>query len=107
MPYHQLYYHLVWATKHRQPILTPAVEPIVYNLLRTKAIGLGATVYALNGDEMHVHMVASITPAIAVAKFVGQVKATTSTRFNKAGYGMTCYSGCCQTPTAMTTFPLA
>ncbi len=91
MPYHHLYYHLVWSTKHRQPILTPAIEPIVYNLLRTKAIGLGATVFALNGDETHVHMVASIPPAIAVAKFVGQVKATTSTRFNKSGHGVTFY----------------
>ena len=85
MPYCQLYYHLVWATKLRVPLMTPEVEPRVHGFIRGKAIGLGATVYALNGVEDHVHLVVSIPPAVAVARFVGQVKATASTRFNKSG----------------------
>jgi putative transposase len=84
MPYYQLFYHLVWSTKNREPLLTPQVEPIIHNHLRTKAIGLGATVFALNGIEDHVHIVASIPPRIAVAKFVGQIKAVASTKFNHA-----------------------
>lgn len=32
-------------------------------------------------------MVASIPPTIAVAKFIGQTKAATATRFNKGGHG--------------------
>jgi REP element-mobilizing transposase RayT len=91
MPFYQLFYHLVWSTKHRQPLLTEQVEPIVHNLLRTKAIGLGGTVFAVNGMADHVHMVVSIPPAIAVAKFVGQIKATASTRFNKGGHGAPIY----------------
>lgn len=87
MPYWQLFYHLVWSTKARQPLLTPEVEPVVYGYLRAKAIGLGATVFALNGLPDHVHMVAAIPPKIAVAKFVGQVKAVASTKFNKTDYG--------------------
>lgn len=82
MPYYQLFYHLVWSTKNREPLLTPQVEPIIHNFLRTKAIGLGATVFALNGIDDHVHVVASIPPRIAVAKFVGQIKAVASTKFN-------------------------
>ncbi|MEI2692034.1 MAG: IS200/IS605 family transposase [Anaerolineae bacterium] len=91
MPYHQLFYHLVWATQDREPLLTPTVEPIVYGLLRSKAVGLGATLFALNGMEEHVHMVVSIPPAIAVSKFIGQVKGATSTRFNKGGHGSVLY----------------
>lgn len=87
MPYHQLFYHLVWATKDREPLLTPEVEPIVYDLLRSKAIGLGATIFALGGWVEHVHMVTSIPPVIAVSKFIGQTKGATSTRFNKGGHG--------------------
>jgi putative transposase len=89
MPFCQLYYHLIWATKDRLPLLTPQVEPAIHNYLRAKAIGLGATVFALNGVEDHVHMIASIPPKIAVAKFVGQVKAVASTKFNKSGTGPT------------------
>lgn len=86
MPYWRLFYHLVWATKNREPILAPQIEPIIYGYLRRKAIGLGATVFALNGDRDHVHMVASIPPRIAVATFVGQIKAVASTKFNKSGH---------------------
>jgi putative transposase len=87
MPFWQLFYHLVWSTKNRQPLLTPQVEPLIYGYLRQKAIGLEATVFALNGPADHLHMVVSIPPKIAVAKFVGQVKAVASTRYNKTPDG--------------------
>jgi putative transposase len=83
MPYCQLFYHLVWSTKNRHPFLTPEVEPVIHDFLRAKAIGLGATLFALNGIEDHVHLVVSIPPKIAVAKFIGQIKAVASTKFNK------------------------
>jgi putative transposase len=85
MPYWQLFYHMVWTTKNRLPLLTAEVEPVIYGFLRSKAIGLGATLFALNGVADHVHMVAAIPPRIAVAKFIGQVKAVASTKFNKSG----------------------
>jgi len=83
MPYCQLFYHLVWATRGREPLLTAEIEPIIYGFLRGKAVQLGAQVFALNGIEDHVHMVVSVPPSIAIATFVGQVKATAATRFNK------------------------
>ena len=84
MPYCQLFYHLVWATKNREPLLTSEVEGAIHNFLRTKALGLGATVFALNGIEDHVHLVVSIPPKIAVSRFIGQIKAVASTKFNKS-----------------------
>lgn len=85
MPYTQLFYHIVWATKNREPLVTPDVEPMIYDLLRSKAIGLGGVVFALDGMPDHTHMVASIPARIAVATFIGQTKGTASTRFNKSG----------------------
>jgi len=85
MPYCQLFYHLVWATKDRAPLLTSNVEPVILGFLRSKAIGLGGVLFALNSVVDHVHMVVSIPASIAVAKFVGQVKAVASTKFNKSG----------------------
>ena len=38
----------------------------------------------MNGIEDHVHLVASIPAKIAVSRFVGQVKAVASTKFNKS-----------------------
>ena len=72
MPYWQLFYHLVWATKHREPLLTPRVAKVIHEYLLTKATGLGGTVYALGGTEDHVRMVVAIPPSVSVARFVGQ-----------------------------------
>lgn len=84
MPYCQLFYHLVWSTKNREPRLTPAIEPVIYNLLRTKAIGLEGIVFAINGIIDHVHMVVAIPAKIAVATFVGQIKGVASAKFNQS-----------------------
>ncbi len=83
MPYCQLYYHFVWRTKASTPWITPAIEEQVHRSLWKKGLGLGAQVYAINGMEDHVHMVASLQPALAVAEFVGQVKGYSSNRINQ------------------------
>jgi len=84
MPYWQLFYHFVWGTKKREPSLTADVEAAVHELLRGKAVGLGATVFALNGMPDHVHLVAAVPPSIAVSEFIGQVKGVASAKFNQA-----------------------
>ena len=85
MPYWQLFYHLIWSTKHRRPLLTPDVEKQIYGHLTSKAVGLKGVVYAIGGMLDHVHMVVSIPPAVSVAKFVGQIKGVASTKSNKSG----------------------
>ena len=82
-PHSQLFHHIVWSTKNREPLLTPDLAPAVLELVRTKAIWLGTTVFAFNGIPDHVHLVASISPQIAVAKFISQVKGATSAKLNK------------------------
>jgi putative transposase len=85
MPYWRLFYHAIWATWYREPLVSREVEPVVHDLLRGKAIGLGATVFALNGMEDHVHMVISVPPKLALSDFLGKVKGATSTNFNRMG----------------------
>lgn len=85
MPYWQLFYHITWSTKNREPLLTPEVESLVHELIRSKAVSLGATIFAINGTVDHVHLIVSIPPKVAVANFIGQVKAVSSTRINQSG----------------------
>lgn len=84
MPYWRLFYHVVWATKNRVPLITPQIADTVYGMLRRKAVELEATVFALDGTDDHVHMVVAIPPKIAVATFIGQVKVAVSATYNKA-----------------------
>ncbi len=87
MPYWELFYHIVWATKNREPLLTLEVERIIYGFLRNKALGLEANVYAINGNLDHVHIVTSIPPKISVSKFIGQIKAVASVKYNQSKPG--------------------
>ena len=64
-------------------MLTADIESVIHNFLRSKAIGLGGVVYALNGTTDHVHLITSIPPKIAIATFVGQVKGFASAQWNK------------------------
>jgi putative transposase len=82
MAYWRLFYHLVWATKNRVPLIPPELEPVIYDYLRAKAVGLDATVFAINGIADHVHCVVAIPPALAVASFVGQIKGVASAKVN-------------------------
>jgi putative transposase len=82
MPYYRLYYHLVWATRGREPLITPDIENEVYNAIRLKAIALGADVFAVNGIDDHVHLTASVPPSISIARFVGEVKGSSSFHVN-------------------------
>ena len=84
MPYCSLHYHLVWATSERRPLLTPTLQPTVYEILRTKGIGLGAMVHAIGGMPDHVHMAVTLPPTIAVSTFVGQLKGVSSRKVHES-----------------------
>lgn len=78
MSFWRLYYHLVWGTKNREPLLTPDFEQRLYPYLIGKAAELGAYVYALNGSCDHVHLVAAIPPDVPVAAFMKLLKGVSS-----------------------------
>ena len=87
MSYTKLFYHIVWATKNREPIITASIEHLLFQYIAKKAIGLGGIVHALNGTSDHVHLIVSIPVSIPISKFIGQVKGVSSTKINKSGLG--------------------
>ena len=82
MPYWRLFYHCIWATKNRLPLITDSVAPNLYAAIASKGNDLGAIVHAIGGIEDHVHLAVSIPPSIAPAQFIGQVKGNSSHYMN-------------------------
>lgn len=78
MSYWRLYYHLVWATYRRSPLLTDAVERQIYGAILGKAKELGTVVHAIGGIEDHIHMAVSIPPKLAVADCIRHFKGASS-----------------------------
>lgn len=60
MPFWRLYYHLIWPTKHRAPLLSPAVENMLYPYLVSKTAEDGVFIYIVNSWHDHIHAVADI-----------------------------------------------
>ena len=78
----KLYYHLVWSTHERLPLITFKREAALYEYCNNKADALGAHLYAIGGIDNHVHLIVSIPPKIAIAEFVRRIKGSSSHYLN-------------------------
>jgi REP element-mobilizing transposase RayT len=84
MPYWRLYYHFVWATKQRLPLITPEVEDVLFGYLIGKAHAVESIVHAVGGTDDHLHLVASVPPSLALSDFVARLKGSSSHYLNEA-----------------------
>ena len=83
MPYWRLFYHIVWATKDRLPLIETAWESDLYGYIRGKATALECIPHAIGGVPDHVHIVISIPPKLSVATLIGQLKGASSHYVNE------------------------
>ena len=82
MSYWRLYYHLVWATKQRLPLIKPELEAKLHGYIIGKADYLGCITHAINGTENHIHIVASIPPSLSISQYVKKIKGSSSHHWN-------------------------
>lgn len=78
MPFHKLYYHIVWGTKNRLPLITGQIEAGIYKNIVAKVSEFGGVVYACGGLYDHVHVAVSLPPKYALAQMIGQLKGNSS-----------------------------
>jgi putative transposase len=78
MPNWRLFYHIVWATKDRAPLITAEIETSLFGIIISKSEGLRAYPFAVNGMPDHVHVVAAVPPSIALSEYVRQIKGASS-----------------------------
>jgi putative transposase len=79
------YYYIVWATKNREALITPEIEPRLHAYIVNKAAELGLYIYALNGSTDHMHLVAAVPPKEAIAHVVKTLKGASSHDLNQQG----------------------
>ncbi len=82
MPYWRIFYHVVWGTKNRLPLIHSAWEVDLYGYIWGKATALECIPHAINGMSEHAHIVISIPPKLAVATLIGQLKGASSHHIN-------------------------
>jgi REP element-mobilizing transposase RayT len=77
-----LFYHLVWATKGREPLVVGERLVVIERSIRSTSLENGAVLHAVGMLEDHIHVAASIPPRIAIATFVKQLKGESSHLLN-------------------------
>jgi putative transposase len=83
MPFWRLHYHIVWTTKGREPFLSLTEFDLVIASIKTSWEDRGVIVHAVGPMPDHVHVAASIPPALAVAEVVARWKGGASHLINK------------------------
>jgi putative transposase len=76
--YWRLFYHLVWATKERTPLITAEIEAPLFRIITERSNRLHAPILAVNGMPDHIHVIASVPPTIALSEYVRQLKGASS-----------------------------
>ena len=78
----RIWIHAVWATKARNPLLTPNIEMRVHSLLHEQLSKLGCQVIAINGMPDHVHCLFMMNKQTSIADTMKQIKGASSHEIN-------------------------
>src|SRR5438552_4370919 len=73
--YTNLLYHVVFSTKDRRPLITPEVEPRLYDYIGGIVRSAGGISLALNGAEDHIHLLTKLRPDRALSDVLRDLKA--------------------------------
>ena len=74
----QLYAHLVWSTKRREPLIDAAIEARLHPFLGGIARDLGCPCLAVNGTSDHVHMLVRLRADSAMSDLLRHLKSRSS-----------------------------
>ena len=76
--YSNLIYHLIFSTKHREPLITPQLQKELYPYIAGILQGQESHLLEIGGIHNHVHLLIRLDPVISVSEIVRLVKANSS-----------------------------
>lgn len=78
MTYWRIYYHFVWGTKNREPVLLGANAQTAMKAIRAEALELRSIIHALAVQPDHIHLAVSTPPVHGPATIAKQIKGKSS-----------------------------
>jgi putative transposase len=78
MPFFRTFYHFVWATKNRYPLITEQNQHLIERSIRASCESLHTKIYALGHVSDHIHLAVSLPPSLSCSKFAQQIKGASS-----------------------------
>ncbi len=78
----QNFYHIVFSTKHRAPLITPDLEARLYPFVGGIVRDLRCTLLAVSGMPDHVHLLVCYRPDLSHSELLQQIKGRSSKWIN-------------------------
>ena len=72
--YYRLFYHFIWGTRNREPLLVGEIEQFAYALMRQKCRDNQCVLVAIGGTANHVHLLVTLPRTQCISEFVKSVK---------------------------------
>jgi putative transposase len=82
--FYQIWIHLVWATKNREPVLQKDKRIFIFQYIIQMTREKGYHIDVLNGIEDHVHCLIFLQPTYALSRVVNNIKGESSHWINKS-----------------------
>lgn len=82
MVFWRCYYHFIWTTKDRQPLITAQHETIIFDIVRAKTQTLNSRVLAINAIADHIHVAVALNPKTSISDWMKYAKGASSHAVN-------------------------
>ena len=81
----QIYYQIVFGTKHRQPTIAREYDEYLYRYITGIIKEKNCHLYRINGIEDHVHIVSDLHPTIRLSDYVKDIKVASNEWIKNSG----------------------
>jgi REP element-mobilizing transposase RayT len=85
MPMVKAYIHFIWATKKRQPLITPELKPQLLQHIKENSFKKEIFIDRLNCTDDHIHLLISLGTEQTIAKTAMLIKGESAWWVNKQG----------------------
>lgn len=83
--YCQIYYQIVFATRHRQPTISEAHEQELYKYIWGIIDKHKCKLYRINSMPDHIHIFSDLHPTVALSDYVKDIKVASSLWMKQSG----------------------
>jgi len=87
-----LIYHIVFSTKHREPLITDEIKPRLYEYIGGILRNKGGIALAIGGMNDHLHVLAKLRPDDSLSNVLRDLKANSSGWMHKVFPAMNGFS---------------
>jgi putative transposase len=83
--YKQIFYQIVFGTKHRRPTINAEAEKALHNYIYGIIKNKNCHLYRINGMEDHIHIMSDLHPSVCLSDYVKDIKVASSMWMKDSG----------------------